>query len=76
MQDFFSLRENFFWYLVRPPPPLIRFLMVRPLVLRKSRTRSRQHLSQLKRSLYLCEDTVTLQMKATEQFFFLWCCLL
>ena len=32
--------------------------MVRPLVLRKSRTRSRQHLSQLKRSLYLCEDTV------------------
>ena len=32
--------------------------MVRPLVLRKSRTCSRQHLSQLKRSLYLCEDTV------------------
>ena len=111
----FSLRENFFGYLARPP---ISFLMVRPLVLRKSRTRSRQHLCQLKRSLYLCEDTVgvlfihfsmnlstlslaawislvrwlwhlslwtidnsrsygvTLQMKATEQFFFLWCCLL
>ena len=86
--------------------------MARPLLFRKSRTRSRQHLSQLKRSLYLCEDTVgvlfvhfsmslstlslaawislvrwfwhlslwtidntrshgvTLQMKATEQFFF------
>ena len=41
-----------------PAPPPISFLMVRPLVLRKSRTRSRQHLSQLKRSLYLCEDTV------------------
>ena len=51
----FSLRENFFGYLARPP---ISFLMVRPLVLRKSRTRSRQHLCQLKRSLYLCEDTV------------------
>ena len=92
--------------------------MARPLLFRKSRTRSRQHLSQLKRSLCLCEDTVgvlfihfsmslstlslaawislvrwfwhlslwaidnsrsygvTLQMKATEHFFFLWCCLL
>ena len=44
-------------FLVLGPPP-ISFLMVRPLVLRKSRTLSRQHLSQLKRSLYLCEDTV------------------